>query len=70
MIKLFKWNFTKSDEQWLRSKIDNPGVHEMPTIEEVINYLSKTDDDEPSEKVLGDLIIQYIEDEGLMFDFC
>ncbi len=42
----------------------------MPTIEEVINYLSKTDDDEPSEKVLGDLIIQYIEDEGLMFDFC
>jgi hypothetical protein len=39
-------------------------------MDEVLEYLESTPDDEPSEKVLGDLIIQYLEEEGLIFDFC
>ncbi len=42
----------------------------MPTMDEVIEYLQSTSDDEPSEEVMDDLNIQYLEDEGLMFDFC
>jgi hypothetical protein len=39
-------------------------------MDEVIEYLKSTSDSEPSEEVMDDLIIQYLEDEGLMFDFC
>jgi hypothetical protein len=63
-------HFDKNEMIWLQSRIDNPGVYDMPTMEEVIDYLSNTEDDEPSEEVMYDLIIQYLEDEGLMFDFC
>lgn len=42
----------------------------MPTMQEVIDYLKSTTDDEQSEEVMYDLIIQYMESEGLMFDFC
>jgi hypothetical protein len=63
-------HFDKNEMEWLQSRIDNPDVYDMPTMEEVIDYLSNTKDDEPSEEVMYDLIIQYIEDEGLMFDFC
>ena len=63
-------HFKKSEMNWLQSKIDNPGVYDMPSMEEVIDYLSNTEDDEPSEEVMYDLIIQYLEDEGLMFSFC
>lgn len=57
-------------KDWLQSKIDNPGIYDIPTMEEVIEYLENTYDDEPSEEVMDDLIIQYLDDEGLMFDFC
>lgn len=60
----------KETQEWLQSVIDNPGVYDMPTMDEVLEYLESTSDDEPSEEVLGDLIIQYLEGEGLMFDFC
>jgi hypothetical protein len=63
-------HFDKNQMIWLQSRIDNPGVYDMPTMEEVIDYLSNTEDDEPSEEVMYDLIIQYLEDEGLIFDFC
>jgi hypothetical protein len=63
-------HFDKNQMIWLQSRINNPGVYDMPTMEEVINYLSNTEDDEPSEEVMYDLIIQYLENEGLIFDFC
>ncbi len=37
---------------------------------EVISYLEETNDNEDSEEVMDDLIIQYLEDEGLMFELC
>ena len=55
---------------WLQSRIDEPGIYDMPSMEEVIEYLANTYDDEPSEEVMGDLIILYLDDEGLFFDFC
>lgn len=63
-------HFSQDEKDWLQSRIDNPGVYTMPTIDEVIEYLELTPDDEPLEEVMYDLIIQYSEDEGLMFDFC
>ena len=69
MAKLI--DYLKTDEKiWLQQKINNPGLYDMPTMKEVIYYLSNTEDDEPSENVMNDLIIQYLKDEGLMFDFC
>ena len=61
---------SEDEKNWLQGRIDNPGVYDMPTMEEVIEYLENTYDDEPSEEVIGDLIIQYLDSEGLMFDFC
>ena len=49
---------------------DNPDVYDLPTMDEVLEYLESASDEEPSEEVLDDLIIQYLEEEGLMFDFC
>lgn len=63
-------HLSQDEKDWLQSRIDNPGVYDMPTMDEVIKYLQSTPDDEPSEEVMYDLIIQYLEDEGLMFDFC
>jgi hypothetical protein len=63
-------HFGQDEMDWLQSKIDNPGVYDMPTMDEVIEYLKSTPDNESSEEVMDDLIIQYLEDEGLMFDFC
>lgn len=63
-------HLSQDEKDWLQSIIDNPGVYDMPTMDEVIKYLQSTPDDEPSEEVMYDLIIQYLEDEGLMFDFC
>lgn len=63
-------HLSQDEKNWLQSRIDNPGVYTMPTMDEVIKYLESTPDDEPSEEVMDDLIIQYLEDEGLMFDFC
>lgn len=63
-------HLSQDEKDWLQSRIDNPGVYTMPTMDEVIEYLQSTPDDEPSEEVMDDLIIQYLEDEGLMFDFC
>ena len=60
----------KETKEWLQNRIDNPGVYDLPTMDEVLEYLQSTSDDEPSQEVLGDLIIQYLEEEGLMFDFC
>lgn len=60
----------KKTKEWLQGRILNPGVYDLPTMDEVLEYLESTSDDEPTEEVLGDLIIQYIEEEGLMFDFC
>lgn len=63
-------HLTQDEKNWLQSRIDNPDVYTMPTMDEVIEYLQSTPDNEPSEEVMDDLIIQYLEDEGLMFDFC
>lgn len=63
-------HLSQDEKDWLQSRIDSPGVYTMPTMDEVIEYLESTPDDEPSEEVMDDLIIQYLEDEGLMFDFC
>jgi len=63
-------HFGQDEMDWLQSKIDNHGVYDMPTMDEVIEYLKSTPDNESSEEVMDDLIIQYLEDEGLMFDFC
>jgi hypothetical protein len=63
-------HFTDEEKNWLQSRIDNPDVYSLPTMDEVIEYLKSTSDSEPSEEVMDDLIIQYLEDEGLMFDFC
>jgi hypothetical protein len=63
-------HLTDSEKDWLKKRIENPGVYDMPTMDEVLDYLESTFDNEPSEEVLGDLIIQYIDSEGLMFDFC
>jgi hypothetical protein len=63
-------HFTDEEKKWLQSRIDNPDVYSLPTMDEVIEYLKSTSDSEPSEEVMDDLIIQYLEDEGLMFDFC
>ena len=63
-------HLNQDEKDWLQSRIDNPNVYTMPTMDEVIEYLQSTPDNEPSEEVMGDLIIQYLEDEGLMFDFC
>lgn len=63
-------HFSEDDKKWLQSIIDNPDVYDMPTMDEVLKYLESKSDDNPSEEVLGDLIIQYLEDEGLMFAFC
>lgn len=63
-------HLTQDEKKWLQSRIDNPDVYTMPTMDEVIEYLQSTPDNEPSEEVMDDLIIQYLEDEGLMFDFC
>jgi hypothetical protein len=68
-MKLIK-HFTKQDQKRLQNKINNPGVYDMPTMDEVVEYLESTEDDEPSEEVIGDLVIQYLEGEGLMFGFC
>ena len=69
MAKLIKY-LSVDEREWLQNRISNPGQYDLPTMSDVIEYLSTTDDDEPSEEVMDDLIIQYIEDEGLMFDFC
>jgi hypothetical protein len=63
-------HFQKETMEWLQSKIDKPGVYDMPTMEQVLDYLKSTPDTEPTEEVLNDLVIQYLEDEGLIFDFC
>lgn len=63
-------HFSEEEKIRLQNTIDNSGVYNLPTMNEVEDYLQTTEDDEPSEKVMDDLIIQYIEDEGLMFDFC
>lgn len=60
----------KETKEWLQGRIDNPDVYDLPTMDEVLEYLESTSDDEPSEEVLDDLIIKYLEEEGLMFDFC
>ena len=45
--------------------------NDIPSKEEILEYLRNTDDDEPSEEVMGNFIIQFIdEEEGIMFDFC
>jgi hypothetical protein len=54
----------------LLNLIDNPGVYTMPSFEEVVDYLGNQEDDMPSEEVMYDLIIQYLPEEGVMFDFC
>lgn len=64
------FNADLSQKEWLQNKINNPGIHDMPSMDEVIDYLESTPDDESSEQVMGDLIIQYIDGEGLMFDLC
>lgn len=69
MQKLINY-LSDSDKKWLQDKIDNPGVYDIPSMQDVLDYLSSKNDDEPSEEVMDDLIIQYLEDEGLMFDFC
>lgn len=69
MAKLIT-HFSSDDRQWLYNRINNPGVYDLPSIEDVIEYLENTDDDDMSEEVMRDLIIIYLEDEGLMFDFC
>ena len=63
-------HLSQDEKNWLQSRIDNPDVYSLPTMDEVIEYLKSTSDSEPSEEVMDDLIIQYLEDEGLMFDFC
>lgn len=63
-------HLTQDQQNWLKDKIDNPGVYDMPTMNGVLDYLNSTSDSEPSEEVMGDLIIQYLDGEGLMFDFC
>ena len=63
-------HLSQDEKNWLQSRIDNPGVYSLPTMDKVIEYLESTSDSEPSEEVMDDLIIQYLEDEGLMFDFC
>lgn len=32
-------HFDKSTKDWLQDKINNPGVYDMPTMEEVVEYL-------------------------------
>lgn len=54
----------------LKKLLANSYGHIFPTIEEVEDYLKEQDDDEPSEKVMDDLVIQYLESEGIMFDVC
>ena len=63
-------HFDEKTKEWLQGRIDNPDVYDMPTMDDVLEYLESTSDDEPSEEVLGDLIIQYLEEEGLIFHFC
>jgi hypothetical protein len=63
-------HFTQDEKKWLQSRINNSGIYTLPSMDEVMDYLKSTDDNEPSEEVMDDLIIQYIEGEGLMFDFC
>lgn len=63
-------HLSQDEKNWLQSRIDNPGVYSMPTMDEVIEYLQSTSDSEDSEEVMDDLIIQYMDSEGLMFDFC
>jgi len=63
-------HLTQDQQNWLKDKIDNPGVYDMPTMNGVLDYLNSTSDSEPSEEVMGDLIIQYLDGQGLMFDFC
>ena len=63
--------FTVSDRKSLKNLLKNPGGRDFPTEQEVIDFLKETDyNGEPLEKVIGDLIIQYIEEEGVMFDVC
>ena len=62
-------HLTQDQQNWLKDKIDNPGVYDMPTMNGVLDYLNSTSDSEPSEEVMGDLIIQYLDGQGLMFDF-
>lgn len=69
MAKLIT-HFTKSDKNKLDKMIKENQDYDFPSIDEVLDYLSSTDDDEMSENVMGDLIIQYIEEEGIMFDVC
>lgn len=63
-------HLTEDEKNWLKNKINHPGEYDMPSLEEVLEYLESTSDSEPSEEVMGDLIVQYLEDEGIMFDFC
>jgi len=63
-------HLSKSDKIRLEKIINNPKEYTLPSMDEVLEYLSSTDDDEMSEIVMDDLIIQYLEEEGLMFDFC
>jgi hypothetical protein len=63
-------HLSERERNWLQKRIDNPGVYSMPTMAEVISYLEETNDNEDSEEVMDDLIIQYLEDEGLMFELC
>lgn len=67
MKKLITY-LTKEDEKWLTNRITHPGVYTIPSMEEIKNYLDSVYDNEPSEIVLYDLIIQYSEDDDLMFE--
>jgi len=62
-------HLTKSDKSQLQKLISND-VYDMPTLDEVIEYLENTEDSEPSEEIFGDLVVQYIDGEGIMFDVC
>ena len=53
-------HLTKSDKSQLQKLISND-VYDMPTLDEVIEYLENTEDSEPSEEIFGDLVVQYID---------
>ena len=48
-------HLTKSDKSQLQKLISND-VYDMPTLDEVIEYLENTEDSEPSEEIFGDLV--------------
>jgi hypothetical protein len=61
-------HLTQFDKAWLIGKINNPGRYNIPTMDEIIDYLESTPDDEPSEIEMGDLVIYYDESNYLGFD--